>query len=104
MKNTNTTENANVAADKIAHQPAQGSGSASTPGQHHPSCTPNNRDLVWLCAQCGGHEDASQIEAQRDELLEALKQLYSATPDCEGGDIGQACRMARAAIAKVEGR
>jgi hypothetical protein len=29
---------------------------------HHPSCRPSDKDLVWLCAQCGGHESAEAIE------------------------------------------
>ncbi len=33
-------------------------------GEHHPSCTPNDRDLVWFCNQCGLKESAADIEQQ----------------------------------------
>lgn len=48
------------------------------------------------------HEAVAAIEKGR-ELLAALKALYAATPDNEGGALGHACMIARAAIAKAEG-
>jgi hypothetical protein len=30
--------------------------------EHHPSCRPSDKELVWLCHQCGGHESAEDIE------------------------------------------
>ena len=44
--------------------------------------------------------NARQIE-QAPALLDALKDLYEATPDNEGGALGAACAKARAAIAKA---
>jgi hypothetical protein len=90
-------------------------------------------DRDWLIAKLdskslGWHEDsycamlendanarliaaAPETAAERDrlkevnaELLAALKALYEATPDNEGGDLGEACRQARAAISKAEGK
>lgn len=46
--------------------------------------------------------NASLIAAAPD-LLEALRELYAATPDNEGGALGIACRKARAAITKATG-
>jgi hypothetical protein len=46
--------------------------------QHHPSCLPSDRDLVWLCAQCGGHESAESILDERKILVDALKELQVA--------------------------
>ena len=37
-----------------------------------------------------------------DELAEALRALYEATPDNEGVKLGEACRLARAALAAYE--
>ena len=36
--------------------------------EHHPSCRPSDRDLVWLCSQCGAIESA-------EPLVDALKRL-----------------------------
>ena len=49
-------------------------------------------------------EADARLIAAAPELLEALKNLYTATPDNEGGELGRACMKARAAIAKAEGR
>lgn len=35
--------------------------------QHHPSCKPSDRDLIWFCNQCGARESA-------EDVLEVLKQ------------------------------
>ncbi len=43
--------------------------------EHHPSCRPSDRDLVWLCAQCGVHESAGDIEAENAKLRELTKQM-----------------------------
>jgi len=43
--------------------------------QHHPSCQPSDRDLVWLCAQCGGHESAEYILDEKKALVDALEPL-----------------------------
>ena len=74
--------------------------------QHHPSCRPSDRDLVWLCAQCGGHESAEDIEQQRDELLAACKAILDAyAPKRHESDVGEwhsAVADASAAIAHAE--
>jgi hypothetical protein len=46
----------------------------------------------------------TRLIAAAPELLAALKALYEATPDNEEGDLGDACRQARAAIFKAEGK
>jgi hypothetical protein len=38
--------------------------------EHHPSCTPNDRSLVWHCSQCGAIESA----ADEEQLLEIRDQ------------------------------
>lgn len=40
--------------------------------QHHPSCKPSDRELVWLCNQCGGHEPASELEERLEQLQKAV--------------------------------
>lgn len=36
--------------------------------QHHPSCKPSDRELVWLCNRCGGHEPASELEERLEQM------------------------------------
>jgi hypothetical protein len=40
--------------------------------EHHPSCTPNDRDLIWFCNQCGARESAEEIL----EILEGWRIYY----------------------------
>lgn len=35
---------------------------------HHPSCTENDKDLVWFCNQCGAKESAEDIELDKKRL------------------------------------
>ena len=54
-----------------------------------------------------GTEEAfanARLLSAAPDLLEALKALYAATPDNEGGELGRACMIARAAISKAEGQ
>ncbi len=37
--------------------------------EHHASCKPSDRDLVWLCNQCGGHESAEVLEMPMEVRL-----------------------------------
>lgn len=55
-------------------------------------------------AQRAHMEADAALIAAAPELLHALQQLYAATPDNEGGELGNACMIARAAIAKAEAR
>jgi hypothetical protein len=71
--------------------------------QHHPSCKTSDRDLVWLCAQCGTRESAGEIEAQRDELLAALKALVTVGGN-KNYSFGAVSHQAASAIAKAEGQ
>lgn len=48
--------------------------------EHHPSCQRSDRDLVWLCAQCGGHEYAN-------EVLALLSEIYELMPDATMKDL-----------------
>lgn len=57
-----------------------------------------------VAAVCLGWDAYGDAMAAAPELLSALKDLYEATPDNEGGVLGEACKKARAAIAKAEGR
>jgi hypothetical protein len=43
--------------------------------EHHPSCTPNDRDLVWHCHQCGLNESAADIEEKYNQAVDHLTQL-----------------------------
>jgi hypothetical protein len=38
-------------------------------------------------------------QSDYDNILVALERLYAAFPDCEGGEAGKACQLARLAIA-----
>ena len=60
--------------------------------------------LAGLLASVLSSNADARLIAAAPELLEALKNLYTATPDNEGGELGRACMKARAAIAKAEGR
>ena len=40
-------------------------------------------------------------QADYDNILTALERLYAAFPDCDGGDAGKACQLARLAIASA---
>jgi hypothetical protein len=57
--------------------------------EHHPSCTPNDRDLVWHCNQCGLNESAADIEeqlaAEREKTLRWCKywEEVAKAHDCE---------------------
>ncbi len=51
--------------------------------KHHPSCTPSDRDLVWLCAQCGGHESAENLEMPSAVRLALKVILNHVEPDWE---------------------
>ena len=48
--------------------------------QHHASCQPSDRDLVWMCAQCGGHESAENI-------LDLLAEIRELMPDATMKDL-----------------
>ena len=48
------------------------------PANHHPSCSPNNRDLVWHCPQCGALESAEAINAALAAEREKIKRLTDA--------------------------
>jgi hypothetical protein len=43
--------------------------------EHHPSCKPSDRDLVWLCSQCGGHESAESLLSHAEQLAEVLRDI-----------------------------
>ncbi len=51
--------------------------------QHHPSCKPSDRDLVWICAQCGGHEPAENLEIPSVVRLALKVILNHVAPDWE---------------------
>jgi len=40
-------------------------------------------------------------QADYDNILVALERLYAVFPDCEGGEAGKACQLARLAIASA---
>ena len=69
----------------------------------------NGKGWTPLMLEIGGlanvdeQEANARLVAASPELLSALEDLYEATPDCDGGVIGAACRMARYAIAKAKG-
>lgn len=44
--------------DRARSRAAQGSDPPFDQSKHHPSCTPNDQDLMWVCAQCGHKESA----------------------------------------------
>jgi hypothetical protein len=44
--------------------------------EHHPSCRPSDRDLVLLCAQCGGHESADFVLAALIKARETIRALH----------------------------
>ena len=48
--------------------------------EHHPSCRPSDRDLVRLCAQCGGHESA-------EDIIELLREIRELMPDATMKDL-----------------
>jgi len=41
-------------------------------GEHHASCQPSDKELVWHCCQCGLNESAEQLETENRELAEQL--------------------------------
>jgi hypothetical protein len=43
--------------------------------RHHASCKPSDRDLVWLCAQCGERESAEPLLNNAEALAEACKAM-----------------------------
>lgn len=43
--------------------------------KHHPSCTPNDVDLVWHCSQCGEMDSAADIEQRYRELERSVMDL-----------------------------
>ena len=51
--------------------------------------------LNWPQTRSG--QNVSQREY--DTMLEALERLYAAFPDCEGGEQGKSCLLARLVIA-----
>jgi len=50
---------------------------------HHPSCRPSDRDLVWLCAQCGGHESAEDILEDNTRLRGTYVQMCAEALDAK---------------------
>jgi hypothetical protein len=47
---------------------------------HHPSCTENDKDLVWHCNQCGLNESAAALEEKYDALAASIMDLSH--PNC----------------------
>jgi hypothetical protein len=56
---------------------------------HHPSCDPEDRDLVWHCNQCGLNEDAEVeiLDAHKSELAQAQAEIETVK-----GMLGQALK------------
>jgi hypothetical protein len=50
--------------------------------EHHPSCTPNDRSLIWLCAQCGVCESAEDILTERNAAEERCERLQGQLEFC----------------------
>ena len=46
---------------------------------HHPSCRPNDLDLMWVCSQCGNKEHATEVE----EIIEAAQKLIMREDICD---------------------
>jgi hypothetical protein len=40
--------------------------------EHHPSCRESDKDLIWLCNQCGAKESAEDLEQHNAELVDKL--------------------------------
>lgn len=40
---------------------------------HHPSCRPNDKSLVWHCYQCGDNESACHLENAEEKLRIAIR-------------------------------
>jgi hypothetical protein len=53
--------------------------------EHHPSCTPNDRSLVWHCNQCGLDESAEDFIDSLSESYEELKASIAdlSHPNCQ---------------------
>ena len=45
---------------------------------HHPSCRESDKDLVWLCGQCGEVESAADVEEVLDLTRKKLSQVQDA--------------------------
>jgi hypothetical protein len=59
-----------------------------TPENHHPSCSPHDRDLVWHCNQCGANESAESwhnaaltAEREKRELIESINRSLAEALD-----------------------
>ena len=61
-----------------------------------------NAKLIAAAPETAAERD--RLKELNAELLAALKALYEATPDNEGGELGRACIKARAAITETEAR
>jgi hypothetical protein len=57
---------------------------------------------LGYCPECGAREDPAKVKAQRDELLEALKEMLAVWEEDPAYGAAHA-EKARAAIAKAEG-
>ena len=62
--------------------------------------TPRPNDAAYIVAACNAYP---RLMAEREQLVAALKQLYAAFPDCEGGEQGKACMEARRVLNSVKG-
>lgn len=94
------------------HTPTPGPWIAVGPWVEHPrdtiadicTCNPANFGQSQLTRSDEEQCANARLIAAAPDMLEALRQLYEATPDNEGGALGKACVAARAAIAKAEGQ